>query len=67
MPRAITILAPGFEETEAITVIDLLRRGAITVTILGLSSREISGSHQITLIADALLADFKQPFLNVAE
>lgn len=58
MPDIITILAPGFEETEAITFIDLLRRAKIDVTVLGLKDRECKGSHDITLIADATLSDF---------
>ncbi|MCU0609508.1 MAG: DJ-1/PfpI family protein [Chitinispirillaceae bacterium] len=62
MPHAITVLAPGFEETEAVTTIDLLRRAGVKVTILGLTSREVSGSHDITIIADALFTAFDEPF-----
>lgn len=62
MPNIITILAPGFEETEAISFIDLLRRAKITVIVLGLTSRTITGSHDITLSVETLLADFKEPF-----
>jgi 4-methyl-5(b-hydroxyethyl)-thiazole monophosphate biosynthesis len=62
MPNIITILAPGFEETEAVTFIDLLRRAKVGVTILGLASRTVTGSHDITLTADALLTEFSGPF-----
>ncbi|MBN1130470.1 MAG: DJ-1/PfpI family protein [Chitinispirillaceae bacterium] len=58
MPNIITILAPGFEETEAITYIDLLRRAKISITLLGLNAREVKGSHDVTLIADAVISDF---------
>ncbi len=61
-PHAITVLAPGFEETEAVTIIDLLRRAGIVVTMLGLESCEVTGSHGITLAADRLFADFSAPF-----
>jgi 4-methyl-5(b-hydroxyethyl)-thiazole monophosphate biosynthesis len=61
-PHAILVLAPGFEETEAVTPIDLLRRAGITVTVLGLDSREVTGSHGITITADRLFADFSGPF-----
>jgi protein deglycase len=62
MPHVITVLATGFEETEAITVIDLLRRAGVTVTLLGLESREVTGSHGITIVTDKLLADFGDAF-----
>jgi DJ-1 family protein len=56
--HAIIILAEGFEEVEAITPIDLLRRAGISVSILGLSSLEVKGSHDIVVKADMLLNDF---------
>jgi 4-methyl-5(b-hydroxyethyl)-thiazole monophosphate biosynthesis len=62
MSHIITILAPGFEETEAVTFIDLLRRAGVTVTLLGLESREVIGSHGITIVTDKLFADFKEAF-----
>jgi 4-methyl-5(b-hydroxyethyl)-thiazole monophosphate biosynthesis len=60
--HAITVLAPGFEESEATLPIDLLRRAGIAVTVLGLESREVTGSHGITLVADRLFAGFSDPF-----
>jgi protein deglycase len=62
MPHAITILAQGFEEIEAVTFIDLLRRADVTVSVLGLYSREVTGSHGITVVADGLLAGFTGRF-----
>jgi 4-methyl-5(b-hydroxyethyl)-thiazole monophosphate biosynthesis len=58
MSNLITILAPGFEETEAITYIDLLRRAKIGITVLGLTDREVTGSHGVTLIAEEKVTDF---------
>lgn len=55
MKRVLCLLTDGFEEIEAITPIDLLRRANIEVVIAGLNSIEITGRSNITLIADALL------------
>lgn len=48
-------LASGFEETEAITIIDILRRGglnALTVSVTG--DKQVIGSHHIPVICDKL-------------
>ncbi len=45
-------LAPGFEETEAITVTDLLLRAGIDTKTVSLGKREVTGAHGITVIAD---------------
>ncbi|MGD9899844.1 MAG: DJ-1 family glyoxalase III [Calditrichaceae bacterium] len=57
MEKALVILAPGFEEIEAVTIIDLLRRGKIDVTVAGLELDSVTGSHQISIIPDAYYLD----------
>ncbi|PWC19652.1 DJ-1/PfpI family protein [Brenneria corticis] len=50
------LLAPGFEEAEAIMVIDVLHRMKIDVTMLSCHDRlELSSYHNIRMFADALL------------
>ena len=48
------LLGTGFEETEAITPIDLLRRAGVTVLTVGLNGKVIYGSHGIGIVADIL-------------
>lgn len=55
MSRVLVPLAAGFEEIEAVTVIDVLRRAAIEVSAAALGQRRVTGSHGITLEADITL------------
>ena len=51
-------LANGFEETEAIATIDVLRRGNVPVTIVSVTKELIvTGAHNIKVVADALFED----------
>jgi len=61
MSQLITILADGFEEIEAVSFIDILRRADIRITLIGLQSLQVRGSHGITISADAILTPDTEP------
>ncbi|OFV68829.1 MAG: DJ-1 family protein [Candidatus Syntrophoarchaeum caldarius] len=49
-------LAPGFEEIEALTVVDILRRGGIEVVTASLSETElVEAAHGVKVMADTVL------------
>ena len=51
MAKVAVILAEGFEEIEALTVVDVLRRANITCHMVGFEDR-VTGSHAIQVQAD---------------
>lgn len=55
MKRVVVPLASGFEEIEAVTVIDILRRAGIEVTVAGLTEGPVKGRCGIQLVPDGLL------------
>lgn len=52
MKRVLVLVAPGFEEIETVTVIDILRRADIEVISAGTVSGVITGSRKIKIIPD---------------
>lgn len=55
MKTALLLLADGFEEIEAVTIIDVLRRGGVAVTTASLAGRHVRGAHDIAIESDTLL------------
>ena len=51
------LLENGFEMCEALAPVDILRRGGVNVTTVGVSGKEIKSSHGVGVMADVLLAD----------
>ncbi|AHJ73463.1 DJ-1 family glyoxalase III [Kosakonia sacchari] len=61
MKKVAVLLAPGFEEAEAIITIDILRRLQIEVETLACAeSRAVVSYHNIPMVADSTLAERQQ-------
>lgn len=60
MKKVIVLLAPGFEEVEALTPVDYLRRAGVDVLTLatGTSLRNVEGARKITVVADMTLETY---------
>lgn len=58
MKKVNVYLANGFEEIEAITVIDVLRRAGLDVkTIAVIADRTVIGAHEIPVVADEIFSN----------
>ena len=58
MANVLIPLADGFEDIEAVTAIDVLRRGGVTVVTASIHDRlDVVSAHGITMRADALFAE----------
>jgi 4-methyl-5(b-hydroxyethyl)-thiazole monophosphate biosynthesis len=55
MARVLVPIAPGCEELEAVTIIDLLRRAGLEVVVAGLQDGPVKASRGVTLLPDTSL------------
>ena len=52
------LFADGFEEVEALSVVDMVRRAGIEVNMISLNkTREVVGGHNIKIVCDSLLEE----------
>ena len=57
-PRALVPFADGFEDVEAVAIVDVLRRGGVEVVTASLGDKPFAKSaHGIVMSTDAVLAD----------
>lgn len=58
MKKVAVFLAEGFEEIEALTVVDILRRANVKCDMVGLlENEEVTGAHNIKVKADRLFGE----------
>lgn len=54
MAKVALITAPGCEEGETLTIVDMLRRAEISCDMVGLGAKEIAGTHHIAMRCDTV-------------
>ncbi len=52
-------LADGFEEVEALCPLDILRRGGADIQTVGVTGKNVTGAHNITVTADIMSEDIQ--------
>lgn len=55
--KAIVLFKDGFEELEALSVVDVLRRAQVSCEMIGMDSLDVTSSHQIMIHMDKLFDD----------
>lgn len=69
MKKALVPLAEGFEEIEALTIVDILRRGGVEVVTAALddagSALAVNGAHGVEVKADALITSVAEEEYDV--
>lgn len=69
MTKVAVLLAPGFEEMEAVTVVDILRRAGVEVLVAGVdadSQGTVVGAHGLSVVTDCLLEELNVDDLAMA-
>jgi 4-methyl-5(b-hydroxyethyl)-thiazole monophosphate biosynthesis len=65
MKRVAVLFADGFEEIEAITPVDLLRRAGVETLSAGIGKKVVTGAHGIVITADVSIDELKGGFDGV--
>ncbi|QKF64237.1 DJ-1 family glyoxalase III [Campylobacter corcagiensis] len=59
MKKVAVMFADGFEEIEAVSVVDILRRAGVEVKMVGLNKKSVKGAHGIEMTAQMVLDDLE--------
>ncbi len=65
MKKVAIILAEGFEEIEAVAVIDILRRAGVDLLIAGLSKEPVSSARNVRIIPDVSIDELDPQDLDM--
>jgi len=59
MKKVLVPVTDGFEEIETVTIVDILRRAGVSVTLAGLQAGPLKGSRGVQILADAFIDEVK--------
>lgn len=65
MAKVMIPLAKGFEELEAVALIDILRRAQVEVIIAGVGKKMIFGAHNIQIQCERLVSEIKSDEIDM--
>ena len=65
MAKAAILLAPGYEELEAVTVVDVLRRAGISCLIVGLTKEPVPSAREVKIVPDLSIDELKAEELDL--
>ena len=65
MTQILVPLANGFEEIEAISIIDICRRGGLDVIVAGVDGKTAMGAHNIPIVTDCLITEINANDLDM--
>lgn len=66
MSKAAVFFGTGYEEIEALTVVDILRRAGVETSMVSVTGeRNVTGSHSISVAMDAVLSEVDFGSLDV--
>ena len=57
-------LAEGFEETEALAALDVMRRAKLEVSTVGVTGKNVTSSHGVTVVSDITIEEAKERGLD---
>ncbi|EHJ01537.1 MULTISPECIES: DJ-1 family glyoxalase III [unclassified Clostridium] len=57
MKKVCILLAEGFEEIEALTVSDIMRRAEVTCDLVSIGGKKVQSSHGVTVEADKIFEE----------
>jgi 4-methyl-5(b-hydroxyethyl)-thiazole monophosphate biosynthesis len=59
MNMVVVLMANGYEDIEAMSIIDVLRRGGVEVKTVGIGGKEVESTHQVKIMCDYSQDEFE--------